>query len=129
MIESGRVFAPRSKPDTIPITTSDRSWTTDTWLQDTVAYAPQQAYIRHGTIRDNILLGQPMWRARYNEVLAQCSLLSDLDVLDEGDMTEVGEGGVTLVSTSLDKLTSERRTEGSLKSRSVYLLSSKDGPS
>jgi hypothetical protein len=44
-------------------------------------------------------------------------------------MTEVGEGGVTLVSTSLDKLISERRPESSLKSRPVYLLESQDGPS
>lgn len=31
-------------------------------------------------------------------VLEQCSLLEDLEVLAEGDMTEVGAGGITLVS-------------------------------
>lgn len=95
-IESGRVLAPRSQHDTTPINGSIDD--TSSWLQDTVAYSPQQAYIRHGTIRDNILLGQPMWRERYESVLSQCSLLADLDVMDEGDLTEVGEGGVTLVS-------------------------------
>jgi len=39
-----------------------------------------------------------MWRIRYDEVLRQASLLSDLQVMPEGDLTEVGEHGITLVS-------------------------------
>ena len=39
-----------------------------------------------------------MWRARYKEVLRQCSLLGDLELLADGDMTEVGDQGVNLVS-------------------------------
>ena len=75
-----------------------RVWTTDTWLNDSVAYAPQQSYIRHGTIRDNICFGQPMWRARYDEVLRQASLLSDIALMPEGELTEVGDNGINLVS-------------------------------
>ncbi|WVO18186.1 hypothetical protein L204_105890 [Cryptococcus depauperatus] len=97
-VEKGRVVAPRSLPDSTP-TYSDnhnRQWTTDEWLTDSVAYAPQQSFIRHGTIRDNVLFGQPMWRDRYRESLRQAALLPDLEVFNDGDLTEVGEHGVTL---------------------------------
>lgn len=67
-----------------------------------------------------------MWQERYREVLSQCSLLSDLDLLDEGDMTEVGEGGVTLVSTNMTKLTIVWRPKGKNQPRKVYLLSSQN---
>lgn len=66
------------------------------WLKDTVAYAPQMSYIRHGSVRDNILFGLPFWKERYEEVLRQCSLESDLELLVDGDQTEVGENGVNL---------------------------------
>ncbi|RXK39910.1 hypothetical protein M231_02844 [Tremella mesenterica] len=97
-IESGFVHAPRTAPDATPLPGDDvsRRWTTDLWLTNSVAYAPQQSYIRHGTIRDNILFGQPMWRERYDEVLRQVSLLPDLEILPERDLTEVGDYGVNL---------------------------------
>lgn len=37
-----------------------------------------------------------MWPERYAEVLRQCSLESDLGLLVDGDMTEVGDNGVNL---------------------------------
>lgn len=61
-----------------------------------MAYAPQMSYIRHGTIRDNIIFGQPFWQERYDEVLRQCSLWPDMTLLVDGDLTEVGENGVNL---------------------------------
>lgn len=71
-------------------------WTEETWLDSSVAYAPQQSFIRHGTVRDNITFGQPFWRARYREALRQASLVSDLDIMQDGDRTEVGDKGVNL---------------------------------
>jgi ABC-type multidrug transport system fused ATPase/permease subunit len=78
-----------------------RLWTTESWLNESVAYAPQQAYIRHGTVRDNVLFGQPMWEERYSEVLRQCSLVPDLALMPDGDLTEIGEHGVNLVRLPL----------------------------
>ncbi|TYJ53022.1 hypothetical protein B9479_006351 [Cryptococcus floricola] len=99
-VENGTVFAPRSLPDATPaLSEEDAScieWTTEMWLNDSVAYAPQQSFIRHGTIRDNILFGQPMWEERYTEAMRQAALMADLDMFDDGDLTEVGENGVTL---------------------------------
>ena len=99
-INSGVIVAPRSSPNTTPLNGNSirRVWTTDTWLNDSVAYAPQQSYIRHGTIRDNVCFGQPMWRARYDEVLRQASLLPDIAMMPEGELTEVGDNGINLVS-------------------------------
>lgn len=89
-VVEGKVHGPRSHPDDlIP---------GGPWMNDSIAYAPQQPYIRHGTIRNNILFGQSFQEDRYWEVLRQCGLLPDLGAMADGDLTEVGEKGVTLVS-------------------------------
>lgn len=62
------------------------------------AYSPQTSYVEHGSIRDNITNGLPLWPERYAAVLQQCALLSDFERFHAADLTEVGEQGVTLVS-------------------------------
>ncbi|XP_066556292.1 ATP-binding cassette sub-family C member 2 [Amia ocellicauda] len=61
-----------------------------------VAYISQQAWIQNATLQENILFGCEMNRLRYNKVLEACSLLPDLELLTEGDQTEIGERGVNL---------------------------------
>ncbi|KAH9929008.1 P-loop containing nucleoside triphosphate hydrolase protein [Epithele typhae] len=61
-----------------------------------VAYAAQESWVQNETIRDNILFGAPFDDERYNEVIRQCALDRDLSLFDAGDMTEVGEKGITL---------------------------------
>ncbi|KAJ2658559.1 hypothetical protein IWW48_003964 [Coemansia sp. RSA 1200] len=61
-----------------------------------VAYVAQEAWLRNATIRENILFGEPYDRERYEEVLRVCALKPDLRILSAGDMTEIGERGVTL---------------------------------
>jgi ABC-type multidrug transport system fused ATPase/permease subunit len=61
-----------------------------------IAYVSQTAWIQTGSIRDNILFGSPMDPNRYKEVLRKCSLVKDLEMLPIGDLTEIGERGVTL---------------------------------
>ncbi|KAJ2604065.1 hypothetical protein H4R99_002050 [Coemansia sp. RSA 1722] len=61
-----------------------------------VAYVSQEAWLRNATIRENILFGQPYKADRYEEVLRVCALKPDLRILTAGDMTEIGERGVTL---------------------------------
>lgn len=63
---------------------------------DQVAYVSQQAYLQHATIRDNILFGQPFDPVRYKKVLQQCALIKDLNILTDGDFTEIGEKGISL---------------------------------
>ena len=45
---------------------------------------------------DNILFDLPYVEERYQKVLEACSLLSDLEILEDGDESEIGERGVNL---------------------------------
>ncbi|XP_051563276.1 ATP-binding cassette sub-family C member 12-like [Myxocyprinus asiaticus] len=62
----------------------------------TLAYVSQQAWIFHGTVRDNILMGEPFDQTRYDRVIHACSLKPDLAILPYGDQTEIGERGINL---------------------------------
>ncbi|KAI9324869.1 P-loop containing nucleoside triphosphate hydrolase protein, partial [Zopfochytrium polystomum] len=61
-----------------------------------VALAAQQAFILNDSIRNNILFGSPYDPVRYREVLRAAALMRDLEVLQHGDLTEVGEQGINL---------------------------------
>ena len=60
-------------------------------LQGSIAYVPQEAWIQNLTLRDNILFGKRMDKKKYQRVLSSCALLPDLEILQAGDMTEIGE--------------------------------------
>ena len=59
--------------------------------QGYTSYVPQQAWIQNKTLRENILFGKPLEHARYQRILDACALLPDLDILPDGDLTEIGE--------------------------------------
>ncbi|KIK07255.1 hypothetical protein K443DRAFT_129256 [Laccaria amethystina LaAM-08-1] len=61
-----------------------------------VAFCAQVPWLEHATIRDNIIFGSPFVLDRYNAVLDACALRPDLAVFDAGDLTEIGEKGITL---------------------------------
>eukprot|EP00741_Cyanophora_paradoxa_P004114 tig00000769_g3996.t1 len=61
-----------------------------------VAYVPQQAWIMNATLRENVLFGLPYEEGRYRAALAACALERDLTQLPAGDLTEIGEKGITL---------------------------------
>ncbi|ESN96344.1 hypothetical protein HELRODRAFT_189204 [Helobdella robusta] len=61
-----------------------------------IAYVPQEAWILNASLRDNILLGQPYEKKKFNEIIGACALTEDLLLLSEGEMTEIGEKGVNL---------------------------------
>lgn len=63
-------------------------------LTHTVAYAAQSPWLRHQTIRENILFGYPYDEARYHAVVEACALKPDLDVFEDGDATEIGARSV-----------------------------------
>ncbi|KAF7196178.1 Multidrug resistance protein fer6, partial [Pseudocercospora fuligena] len=60
------------------------------------AYAPQTAWLRSASIRDNIIFGREWDSKRYQEVLEACCLNQDLAILPEGDRTVIGEKGTSL---------------------------------
>ncbi|KAJ1785549.1 hypothetical protein LPJ59_006117, partial [Coemansia sp. RSA 2399] len=61
-----------------------------------IAYVAQESWLRNATIRENILFGEAYNKERYEEVLRVCALKPDLRILVAGDMSEIGERGVTL---------------------------------
>ncbi|KAG1885552.1 P-loop containing nucleoside triphosphate hydrolase protein [Suillus subluteus] len=63
-----------------------------------VAYCAQTPWLEHATIRDNIIFGSKLGfdEERYHTVVEACALERDLVVFEAGDMTEIGEKGITL---------------------------------
>ncbi|XWS46668.1 hypothetical protein CRYUN_Cryun14cG0087500 [Craigia yunnanensis] len=65
-------------------------------LCGTTAYVAQTSWIQNGTIQENILFGLPMNREKYREVIRVCCLEKDLEMMEFGDQTEIGERGINL---------------------------------
>ncbi|KAG2022883.1 ATP-binding cassette transporter [Coprinopsis cinerea AmutBmut pab1-1] len=63
-----------------------------------VAYCAQNPWLEHATIKENIVFGSPVPfdEERYHRVVHACALEPDLSILSAGDMTEIGEKGITL---------------------------------
>ncbi len=62
----------------------------------TFAFVPQTSWCAHGTVRDNILFGSAWDERRYRDVLFACALETDCGLLEDGDLTEIGERGMNL---------------------------------
>ncbi|KAG6830884.1 hypothetical protein H0H87_006879 [Tephrocybe sp. NHM501043] len=73
-----------------------------------VAYAAQESWVLNATIKDNILFGAPYDEERYKKVIYQCSLTRDLELFKAGDLTEVGEKGLTLSGGQKARITLAR---------------------
>ncbi|PHH88502.1 hypothetical protein CDD83_7455 [Cordyceps sp. RAO-2017] len=108
----GRVFCPggRSREDVRP--------DPETGLADTVAYVAQAAWLVNANIRDNILFAAPYDEQRYRDVVVACALERDLEVLDHGDETLVGEKGITLSGGQKQRISLAR----ALYSNSAHVL-------
>ncbi|KAL0044905.1 hypothetical protein WJX82_001780 [Trebouxia sp. C0006] len=61
-----------------------------------VAYVPQSAFIYNASVRDNILFGLPFEQERYDQAIAAAAVRPDLDNMQAGDKTEMGERGINL---------------------------------
>ncbi|WVQ94366.1 hypothetical protein IAU59_001445 [Kwoniella sp. CBS 9459] len=61
-----------------------------------LAYCQQNAWIQNASLRDNITFGQAWDEDRYWEAISDSSLIPDLELLADGDLTEIGEKGINL---------------------------------
>jgi len=66
------------------------------FVEGSVAYVSQQAWIQNATVRENILFSRAFDSNRYDNVLDACALRQDLEMLSAGDATEIGERGINL---------------------------------
>lgn len=90
----------------------------ETCLTESVAYCAQQAWLANATIKENILFASPFDAKRYKDVIVACSLQRDIEILDNGDQTLVGEKGVTLSGGQKQRVSLAR----ALYSRARYVL-------
>ncbi len=77
-------------------------------LPASVAFTGQKPWLLNASVRDNILLGRPFKEKRYQKVLAACDLNADINLLPDGDETEVGEHGVLLSGGQRQRLSVAR---------------------
>ena len=67
------------------------------WIIDgAIAFVAQICFIENATIKENILFGLPYDGGRYRKVIAACALTKDLDMLAEGENTDIGANGINL---------------------------------
>ncbi|KFK35440.1 hypothetical protein AALP_AA5G284600 [Arabis alpina] len=85
----------------------------------TTAYVAQTSWIQNGTVQDNILFGLPMDSRKYNEVLKVCCLEKDLQIMEFGDQTEIGERGINLSGGQKQRIQLARAV---YQESDVYLL-------
>lgn len=69
----------------------------DNWIiPSSIAFVAQIPWIENASIRDNILFGLPLDENRYQKVIEYCALRKDLEMLGDGENTEIGANGINL---------------------------------
>lgn len=69
----------------------------DNWIiPSAIAFVAQIPWIENASIKDNILFGLPFDEYRYNTVIEVCALKKDLEMLTDGEGTEIGANGINL---------------------------------
>lgn len=91
---SGDVRVPKAPPVSVIESqdVNESNWV----LPSLTAFVSQTPWVESGTLKDNILFGMPYRDVRYRKVLQACALAKDIELLADGDATEVGPKGVTL---------------------------------
>ncbi|KAI6039827.1 ABC protein [Pisolithus marmoratus] len=93
-----------------------------------VAYCSQTAWIQNTSLRENVLFGQPFDEERYWRVIELSCLLPDLELLPDGDLTEIGERGINLsggqkqLDAHVGKSLFEDAILGFLRNRGITVL-------
>ena len=59
-------------------------------------YVPQTPWLFSGTVRDNILFGEPYEESKYARIIEACALADDIQQFPDGDKAVVGERGAAL---------------------------------
>lgn len=93
-ILSGKIALPKPPK---PEDRKDSKATRDNWIiPGAIAYVAQIPWIENASIRDNIEFGLPHDEERYQKTLEVCALRKDLEMLSDGEQTEIGANGINL---------------------------------
>ncbi|GMJ00772.1 ATP-binding cassette C9, multidrug resistance-associated protein 9 [Hibiscus trionum] len=88
-------------------------------ISGTKAYVPQSPWILTGTIRENILFGNPFDNNKYNRTVKACALTKDFEQFACGDLTEIGERGINMSGGQKQRIQIARAV---YQDADVYLL-------
>ena len=88
-------------------------------LNGSVAYVPQESWILPTIVRENIIYGRGLDERWYQQVVSACCLDTDMQQFVEGDLTEVGDRGVTLSGGQKARITLARAI---YRNSDIYLL-------
>ena len=84
-----------------------------------VSYVPQQAWMQNASLQYNITFGRKYNEKMYSRVLDACALRPDLEILPNGDRTEIGEKGINLSGGQKQRVSLARAV---YNNGDVYLL-------
>ena len=77
-------------------------------ISGSIAYVPQESWVFNASLKENILFGLPYDEARYNNAIRCARMIHDLELMDAGDATEIGEKGVNLSGGQRQRLSIAR---------------------
>ncbi|KAI2641184.1 P-loop containing nucleoside triphosphate hydrolase protein [Xylaria nigripes] len=91
---SGTITKPRSPPlhERHDSKANKSNWI----LPGAVAYVAQIPWIENATFKDNIIFDLPYDDYRYRKTIEVCALAKDVEMLTDGDATEIGANGINL---------------------------------
>ncbi|KAK6455815.1 P-loop containing nucleoside triphosphate hydrolase protein [Scheffersomyces xylosifermentans] len=92
-VGSGKTTLIRALLGEIPLKKSEN---THVKVNGTIAYCSQSPWIMNASVKENILFGCRYNKFFYQRTIEACQLLSDFEVLPDGDRTIVGEKGISL---------------------------------
>ena len=103
---AGRIEVPMppSSRDRHDFTANRSDWI----IGSAIAFVAQICVIENATIKENILFGLPYDSGRYRKVIAACALQKDLDMLEDGDNTDIGSKGINLSGGQKSRLSFAR---------------------
>ncbi|KAK3605631.1 hypothetical protein CHS0354_027297 [Potamilus streckersoni] len=61
-----------------------------------IAYVSQQPWVFSASLRQNITFGNPYKKFKYDQILKACALNKDIELMPHGDLTLIGDRGVSL---------------------------------
>ncbi|CAK8684757.1 unnamed protein product [Clavelina lepadiformis] len=89
------------------------------FVNGSVAYVAQQAWIQNLTVSNNILFGKALEEDQYRDVVKACELKEDFEMLPAGDQTEIGEKGINLSGGQKQRVSIARAV---YQDKQIYLL-------
>ncbi|TDZ13595.1 ATP-dependent bile acid permease [Colletotrichum spinosum] len=103
---SGTIYAP--KPPPLSERHDDKA-NRDNWIiPSSISFVGQIPWIENATVKNNILFGLPLDEERYSQTIDACALRKDLEMLADGDKTELGANGINLSGGQKWRLTLAR---------------------